>query len=167
MSSGVNVIGFKEFQDKLKRLPDNLISKTGLYVKEAASDWAGRAARSAPVDQGTLNKIGFDEVNRTTWEVFSNAEYAPFVEWGTRSKKRVPAEFAAYANSIPYTKRQGAKEFIFNWCKRQGIDKKYWYVIYRSIMTKGTNPHPFFFIHKEPIRKILFAKLEALLNKEI
>ena len=44
MSSGVNVIGFKEFQDKLKRLPDNLISKTGLYVKEAASDWAGRAA---------------------------------------------------------------------------------------------------------------------------
>jgi hypothetical protein len=36
-----------------------------------------------------------------------------------------------------------------------------------SILKKGINPQPFFFIHKEPIRKELYTKLETLLNKQI
>lgn len=167
MSSGVNTIGFKEFQSKLKALPNNIMVKADSYVIDAAQKWAQRAAKDAPKDQGTINTtISWDKISVGVSEVSSPAQHSAFVEWGTRSRKRVPSELQSYANSLTYQKGNGsAKDFIFAWAKRVGIPKEGWYPVYRKIMTVGINPHPFFFIQKDAIKNELFAKLKQLVEK--
>lgn len=136
MSSGVNTIGFKEFQSKLKALPSEVKTISGAYVQDAGLKWEQLAKRSAPVDKGILrNNITSRKVTPMTVEITSGALYSPYVEWGTGTRVSVPSELQAYAIQF-----RGVKKVI------------------------GRYPKPYFFIHKEAVRNELYGKLNKLVN---
>lgn len=165
MPTAITLSGFKEFEAKIAALPKVLQQEINLEVGVAADEWASLAKEASPIDVGFLRGlITAAKTGEGTYEVISGAEYSAYVEWGTRTKVRVPADLQAYASQFKGGEGEGtgtAKSFIFAWCKRKGIAPQYWYPIYRSIMINGINPHPFFFIQKPIIEKQL---LEALNN---
>ena len=60
-------------------------------VAKTAFDTEAPAKFNAPVDTGNLrNSIGAASVRPATWRVYANAEYALFVEVGTR---KMPGHF--------------------------------------------------------------------------
>lgn len=159
MPNLITLTGFAEFEAKLQNIPKKLQNELGQVAKFAADTWEQLAKKDAPVDQGRLrNEIKAVKLSNIAAEVVVNSEQAPWIEWGTRSRVRVPAELVAYASQFKgkgsTLKGKGtAKEMIFAWCKRKGIDKKAWYSIYRSIMINGIRPHPFFFIQRPKVEK--------------
>lgn len=67
---------------------DDLVEKV---LKKAAYDTETLAKVYAPVDTGNLmNSIAAEPVRKLTWRVTANAEYAIYVEMGTRRKTAQP-----------------------------------------------------------------------------
>jgi len=163
----VTLTGWKEFEDKLKRLPKQLQEEVGGEVEDAGRLWASLAKRDAPKDVGGLAGSITSVMAAGVAEVTSPANYSAFIEWGTRGRVSVPAELQVYAAQFKGAGGVGkAKEFIYEWCRRKGIPKEAWYIIYRSIMTNGIRPHPFFFIQIPIVEKQLFANVQKILNTE-
>jgi len=153
--SSIKIEGLDDVLGRLKTLPQKVTSEVATEIQDGAQAIAAEAKQRAPGDQGFLrNLIAAAKIDITTWEVVSGADYSPFVEFGTLEKVEVPAELQAFAAQFKgdfasgtYSEGSGltAKEAIFNWCERQGIDKNLWYPIYVSIMIHGTKAQPFFF----------------------
>lgn len=185
MSNGVRLEGFDEFRNKLKSAPKQVQVKATGIVKDLAAKWQSLATKSAPVDQKALRDgITYNVDSKgdiVIGEVYSNAEYSPFVEWGTKGKRFVPSDLVGYAGSLQYKKTGNYEQFvraIYDWVKRKGIGatykistrrknkqsvdeiKKLAEAITWSISKKGINPHPFFFIHKANIEQELKARLK-------
>lgn len=164
----IGISGLRELKSRLekakKTLPDQLNAELGL----AAEEIRGNAVKEAPADQGILRaEIQKGTDGKLSWFVFSNAVYSGYVEFGTRSKVRIPAglEDEAAAIRSKSTSSLNAKEAIFGWCKRNGIDKKLWYPIFIKIMTVGIEPHPFFFKQIPIAEKNLRRNAENLLKR--
>ena len=137
MPTTVTITGFKEFEAKLKKLPKKLSDEINGEVKEAAERWANLAKDDAPWDVGFLaGKISASvdlvkkdgELKIESWKVTSASEYSAYMEWGTKSRARVPSELTAYASQF---RGGGAKLFgdigkgffdsILEWVKRENI----------------------------------------------
>lgn len=167
MPTTVTLSGWKEFEAKLKKLPKELQGEVDGEVENAGRLWAAKAKQDAPVDVGTLAGGISSVMVSGVAEVSSNANYSAFIEWGTRGRASVPADLQVYAAQFKGAAGVGkAKEFIYEWCRRKGIPKEAWYLIYRSIMTNGIRPHPFFFIQIPIVEKQLFANVQKILNTE-
>lgn len=170
MPNVVTLTGFKEFEAKLKKMPDILKSEVSGEVRSAAEEWALLAKQAAPKDLGFLAgqidaKHGNDKEMFS--EVVSNANYSAYMEWGTKSKVSVPADLQAYAAQFKGGGGKGlTKELIYAWAKRVGIPEQYWWPVFISIVRKGVKPHPFFFIQKPIIEKILFAGVKKIVETE-
>lgn len=165
MASGVTLKGFGEFQDKLEKLPKELIEEADFLVKDAAALWEERAKQDAPVDQGRLRQqISSFKRDSGNWEIVSASDYSAFLEWGTKTKVRVPAELVSYAMQFKGITRPGGAKAIYEWCRRVGIPQNVWVFVYLSIMRYGVTPHPFFF-HQAPIvEKQLMDDLKQLIE---
>ncbi len=186
MSNGITIIGFSEFNKKLNQLPVKTRQFGNAAVLDAAKEWAELAKRSAPVDQRKIRQGIVDgKIADLTAEVTSASGHSRFVEFGTKRKKRVPADLASYEASIPYAKTGDYYDFlnsILDWAKRKGIGVTYSVstrkkdrvtkdaflataqAIANSIMRNGINPQPFFFKHREPVFKKLNDKVQKYLN---
>lgn len=143
--------GINELLSKLKSLPGDITKKIDFELRDGAQSIAAEAKQRAPADQGILrNEIGTEQKAPMNYEVFSGAEYSPFVEFGTLTKVNIPAGLEEYAAQFKggghlIGGSLSLKQAIFNWCERKGIDKSAWYAIYISIAVNGIRPHPFFF----------------------
>lgn len=147
MAFNVQIDGVEKVLASLKRL-----DKTTAFediLEAGATDIALRAKSKAPADVGGLrNAISVKKAGALSYAVVAQKTYAPFVEWGTKSKAIIPAELQGIASRYKGGGRAtkvSAKEAIFEWARRNGIPEKRWYLVYRSIMTNGIRPHPFFF----------------------
>jgi hypothetical protein len=151
MAKGVSIQieGLNEVIKKIGSIPEDLKVLVDAEMGATAATFVDRAVAAAPVDNGILrNGISFTQVGEMDWEIVSSVDYSPFVEFGTRSRVKVPAELSSYAAQFRNVKTgtaQGAKKLIFAWCKRKGIKEEAWEAIYIKIMRSGINPHPFFF----------------------
>lgn len=167
MANTINLTGFDEFARKMQNLPKVIEKEVTAEIGFAAKDWEARASRSAPVDQGRLRSAirGF-VVAPLNAEVVVNIDYAAYVEWGTKTRVRVPASIASYAAQFRGGRGAGnAKRFIYAWMKRVGIPEEFWWPVFHSIITKGIKPHPFFFIQKPIIEKELVGRVKNILNE--
>lgn len=166
MANGVTIRGFKEFQAKLAKLPKHLLEEVDAVVEDAAGLWEQRAKQDAPTDQGRLRQsISWKAIKTGQWEIVSPVEYSAWVEWGTKTRVRVPPELSAYAAQFKGGgSGKDAKKMIYEWCRRKGIPENLWYVIYRSIMIKGVYPHPYFFVQAPFVEKQLFADLKRIVE---
>lgn len=164
----VNLLGFEQFAAKIKALPKVLLAEVNNEIKDAGRSWEQGAKRMAPKDQGRLyGEIHATSTRPLTTEIVVNIDYAPYVEWGTKSKVRVPSDIADYAAQFKGKGTAGsARKFIYAWCKRKGIPEEAWFAIYRSIMINGIRPHPFFFVQRPRVEKELIQHIKTILNTE-
>jgi len=165
MSISFRVEGLGDVLKALKKKSEDVQQQTGFELQEAANNIQNGAISDAPRDQGLLiNEISIKEEDRLNYDVVSPSEHSPFVEFGTKSKVKVPAELQQYAAQFRNQKSSGdAKKMIYDWCKRKGIDEEAWYPIYRSIMVNGINPQPFFFKQLDKEGPELLKRLKRLL----
>lgn len=162
----MTITGFKEFIDKVNKLPAELEKHFDEAAADAAGTWVERAKMDAPKDVGDLTGgISNKRVKIGDWEVVSAKEYSPYMEWGTRLKARIPAELSAYAAQFKGpTGQKDAKKFIFAWAKRIGLPEEAWWPVYISIMRTGVNPHPFFFVQKPIVERQFIADLKQIIE---
>lgn len=171
MPTKITLTGWKEFDAKLKNMSTTIMKEVDGEVEEASRNWAVLAKNDAPKNVGLLaGGIANKKTAQAVWEVTSNQNYSPYMEWGTKSKVKVSADLQTYAAQF---KGGGGKSIgdvkamIYEWCKRKGIPKEAWWPIYISIMVKGVTPHPFFFIQMPAVEKKLRANIQKnILNHD-
>lgn len=87
MGFKVDSKGFDDFIDKMSVNSENLENNVMKTVKQIAQEIADDAKDLAPVDTGHLRENIFSRVvqdgNTIVGEIFSNIEYAAYVEFGT------------------------------------------------------------------------------------
>lgn len=117
----------------------NIESKAKRNVKRNG-DNTGRLASSISNEPVTNEKKPFATV-------VVNAHYAPYVEFGTKSKTDIPAGLEDYAAQF---KSSGGNfddllKNIKQWCNNKGIDKEAAYPIAVKIAREGVGAQPFLF----------------------
>jgi hypothetical protein len=167
----IKVQGLKEIKAKFGRIPDDVAQEVDAEMHAASIDFVDRAVDAAPKDRGILIQgISNDARGLMHHDVVSSSPISAYLEFGTRTMVQVPADLAAYAQQFKGPGGAGkgdAKKAIYEWCGRQGIDKKLWYLIYRKIMTEGINPHPFFFKQRAPVMAQLKRNLKPALTRAL
>jgi HK97 gp10 family phage protein len=137
----------KRLKEKEKKIDQDLINITEDYTLRVEFS----AARKAPVHMGHLRQSISHEMKGRKGMVNVNADYAPFVEFGTsgklKSSVKVPQGFEKMAMAFKGKKSKGSfeqfKDDLFKWCKSKGIEEKYWYGVLINILKVGRKPQPF------------------------
>lgn len=188
MPTTVTISGFKEFADKCKNISENMVQELDEAAKFAAATWEERAKLDAPKDVGFLaGGISSTQIRLGEYEIVSAKEYSAYMEWGTKGKVHVPAELSAYASQF---KGKGVGDYydflnaILDWVKRKGLStvinsytgkkvggkaaKENLVVLAEaialSILKKGVNPHPFFFIQKPLVEKQFLSDIRQIME---
>jgi hypothetical protein len=157
--------------------------------KSAAREIKGDMQRDAPVDVGRLkNSVSIVPRNDLAVEIVAPVGYAPYMEWGTKSKTKVPSELQSYASQ--FRGPTGISETdpliaLTAWVHRKGIansstvkgknkakrERTVAWLIFRKIRKFGVKPHPFFFYtpggqsRMEKAKKLIIDKLKNIANK--
>jgi len=163
----IYIEGFDKVQQRFRDMPRRLRSEINAELVDGVQEIVQRAKQNAPADQGLLrNSISYYKEGQLDYAVVVGVDYAEFVEFGTRNKRRVPPELEKIASVHRNTGTPGnAWNAISEWCRRKGIDPKLWYPIYRSVMAKGIDPHPFFFPAIESVRPKLVNNLKSIAKR--
>lgn len=92
----VRIDGFDKLEAKLKRNTD--LGAVRTVVRKNGAELQGKTQKNAPVDSGNLKRsIGLDITdNGMTAEVEPTADYAAYVEYGTRFMEAQPYLKPAY-----------------------------------------------------------------------
>lgn len=163
----VSAEGIQVLLKDIDKYSDRVKAAIGHELLRSAQKIVRDAKVAAPKDQGRLaREITYAFRGETKYSVISASEISAFREFGTGRKARIPAAYSGIASQFRGIRIGGngtAKQNIYAWCKRQGIAKKFWYLIYKSILRNGTKPQPFFF----PSYEAEIPQLEARLKKVI
>jgi len=181
----VNLVGFKQFQDLLKKAPQRLVKDLDGEVKLAAENFRDLAVKDAPKDRaggsGLSGSIVVKNPNTLTWEVVVQKDYAPYLEFGTKLNFRaIPGiDSSVYKRKGTGTAEQ-ALESIKAWVKRKGIKfqsagtfksgakkgqnnnltlEQTAYIIFHFIMLRGIKAQPFFFKQIPLVRRDFFRRV--------
>jgi HK97 gp10 family phage protein len=164
----VKLSGFDELRGRLTKAVEKVPREVDAELALAADLMRGRAIDAAPADQGTLRaEIQSQQSSFLHWGVFSNSIYSGYQEFGTKSKVSVPPGLQEVAAQLKGSAESSlnAKEAIYAWCKRHGIDKEFWWPIFVRIMVSGVKPHPYFFKQLEAVRPELLRNIENILAR--
>jgi hypothetical protein len=163
----LDISGLKGVEEAIKKIDTKASKGLSDEMSAAALNIEKSAKRMAPGNLGKLRQsINHDTGNSLFKSVFSTVEYAPYVEFGTRGKTRIPAGFEAFAAQYKASGKgaKGAWKAIEFWIKRKGIDPKLTFVIFRSIMRNGISPQPFMIPSYEKEKPALLKRLKALFS---
>ena len=161
----LDISGIKQVEDAIKKIDAKATKGLSAEMAASAINIERSAKRLAPGNLGKLRQsINHDTGNSLFKSVFSTVEYAPYVEFGTRGKARIPAGFEAFAAQYKGKGAKGAWKAIEFWIKRKGIDPKFTFVIFRSIMRNGIAPQPFMIPAYEKEKPALLKRLKALFS---
>lgn len=145
----INKVNTKKLEKAFEKYGERAIEAVEEVNLEAASTVSQVAKKTVSVDRGTLrNSIRIDQFDKINYNVGTNLPYAPYIEFGTGRKVRIPTEFKELANRARKNKGGDFKQGLENikrWCKRKGIDERLAYVIFVNILTNGIEAKPFFY----------------------
>ncbi len=166
-SQGVR--GIPQVIAELRRFGVDAEKQIGFETEAIAFQIEGDAKKLAPKNFGKLaQSISKRKVNALTQAVTVNEYYGAYMEFGTGSKVRVPAEFAEMAAQFKGhrggTFEQGL-EAIRIWCRAKGIPEEAAYPIFAKILGAGVNPQPFLFPAYQKGKKDYLANLKKLLER--
>lgn len=166
----INITGIDAIKSRLANLPQKLTTLIQAELRDGANAMAAEAKQRAPANDGILRgQIVAYQSDGLEWTYASNAEYSPFVEFGTRTQVDIPPGLEQYASEFQFPLPAGAltaKAAILAWCKAKGIPDEAAYAIYISIMVKGIKPHPFFFPAYERIKPIIINGITKILVED-
>lgn len=186
----LKVQGIDQFQKKLKSMPAKLQKEVAGEIEDSARKINAKQLRLVPVDEGGLKQgVGYKKTKPLSTELFSSKHYSPFREFGTKSRKQIPAELQDYAKQFnlkgPKIGFDAFFQIILDWVHRKGIAGRYstktkrrvgsknsqleedfdvaW-PIALSILKKGTHPQPFFFKPFFDERKTLVERVTKIVE---
>ncbi len=172
----VNVIGLDALKGRIATASKEVKTEVDAELQAAAIEFVGLAKRdlaSQGGDRGTLlRSITQSKVGDMVYEVSANTFYAPFIEFGTKTKFNPYPGTEEYASQFKGAKGSGTLKLIDaikGWVKRKGIAKgkeadRAAFLIARSIFRKGISPKPFFFKQIPIVRERLITNVTRVLD---
>lgn len=167
MARVITLIGFKQYEKRLRDASTGFRRQADAEASAAATNIANEARNRAPHFDGKLRASIHTTGRDGRYEVLVSANYAAYIEFGTRSRVRIPPELAGYAGQFKgSTGRTAAeaKKAIYEWCRKKGIEKSRWWFIFISIMVYGIRAQPFLFPSVDAEQPRFYARIRALLN---
>lgn len=163
----LKVNGLDKILALFDQMPKRLQRELYAELKNGANEIAKAARADAPKDETRLrSSISVHETSKTQFEIVAQANYAGYIEFGTKSKTVIPAGLESIAAGLRGTVAGSGSlyEAIEGWVKRKGIGGKLTkagrvsrskssqaaqrqtaFLIARSIALHGIKPKPFFY----------------------
>jgi len=174
--STVNGIGFSDqqlakFKGDFKRFSEKKTKKLQDATMLSAYNILKGAKERVPRYQSRLhNSLRVIQAqNRLSARVWTNVEYAPFVEFGTKSKVSIPSEIAQYAAQFIGSVKGTFKDLVDQikvWCRRNGIPDAAAFPIALELALHGVKARPFLYpAFKAEIPKYVQA-IKTIMNQE-
>lgn len=191
MNNYVRIDGLRRVVDSVRRYSTYVQNVVDDELNAGAIEIANKARQRAPADEGILrNSIHTDLSTFLYKVVMVSAFYAPYQEFGTKSKTRVPAGFEQFAMQFK-GHRPGSGGYaallaaIKAWILRKGLVGRYnvrtrrrlrvnaaerqsadslAYLIANSILKKGIEPHPFLIPSYLEMRPIIFQRIVSAIK---
>lgn len=119
-----NVKLFREYEDSLRSAGPKLKQLADIEANATSQEIANKARGKAPVDLGKLRASIFADGADGKYKITASANYAAYVEFGTRRKVSVPTNLSEYAAQF---KGKGTGDYydflnaILDWVKRKGL----------------------------------------------
>jgi HK97 gp10 family phage protein len=178
MASGVK--GVSSTIAELRKFGKDVDRVINRETESAANAIMLDAKRLAPANFGKLRQsisifqpIDARGKNITSYGVYVNELYGAYMEFGTGTKIKIPAEFAEMAATFKGGKKGTWKqglEAIKVWCRAKGIPEEAAYPIFAKILGAGINPQPFLYPAYQKGKKDYLKNLTKVLkqmNKKI
>ena len=174
----LNITGSDHLLKRFEKLNTKAKNEIKDEVNASVLKIQSEAKKRAPVNLGTLrNSIYVVEQtmsnNKYVFGVGSSASYAPYVEFGTGGKVRIPAGYQDYASAFK-NKSQGKfndmVKALMEWGIRKGYIKagkgarQHAYFMALKILAKGLRPQPFLIPSFEQEKGKLLQRIEKIIK---
>lgn len=184
--------GLDKLKARIKELPkdvqEEVVGEIQAWGSEVNNAQLANISQQNIQDLGALQQNTKAVYNTEGVELISNVYYAPFIEFGTGAKVKVPAELNDYAIQFKGQKRGDYYDFLNNildWVKRKGIASRYSVKtrkalnskadkerlietaqrIADSILRNGIKPRPYFFDPYLKKRRSLLVRIAKVISK--
>ena len=184
--------GLEKLKARIKELPkdvqEEVVGEIHAWGSEVNNAQLANISQQNIQDLGALQQNTKAVYNTEGVELISNVYYAPFIEFGTGAKVKVPAELNDYAIQFKGQKRGDYYDFLNNildWVKRKGIAARYSVKtrkalnskadkerlietaqrIADSILRNGIKPRPYFFDPYLKKRRSLLVRIAKVISK--
>lgn len=171
-----NVIGLDQLKARIQNATKETQTLVDAELEAAAMNFVGLAKKdlaSQGGDRGTLlRSITYNKKADLQYTVSANVFYAPFIEFGTKSKFNAYPGTEEFASQYKGAKGSGTLRLIDairGWVKRKRIATgkevdRVAFLIARSIYKNGISPKPFFFKQITPVRNNLVQNVTRVLD---
>lgn len=171
-----NVIGLDQLKARIQNATKETQTLVDAELEAAAMNFVGLAKKdlaSQGGDRGTLlRSITYNKRADLQYTVSANVFYAPFIEFGTKSKFNPYPGTEEFASQYKGAKGSGTLRLIDairGWVKRKRIATgkevdRVAFLIARSIYKNGISPKPFFFKQITPVRNNLVQNVTRVLD---
>lgn len=157
--------------DQIRKMSDEYEGKIKETVHEGARSIESKARQNHTKNgsrvQGDLVRsiqAEYDQAKPSA-NVHVGVYYAPYVEFGTKSKAEIPTGLGDYA--AQFRKGHDGKfeqllKAIEKWASKKGLPKEAAYPIARQIAREGSEPHPFLFPAFDEMRGKIIQRLKKI-----
>lgn len=174
MASGytIKVDGIDKLDRIFSQLPRQTQEGIENEMRAAGLSWVNAAKADAPVDRARLKQSISFVVGRLSLTIIAQAEHAAYMEFGTKSKVKVPPSLGSYPNEFRGSGESSVDplQALTEWVRRKGLAATYSvktrrrtsrsrseertertiaYLIWRKIRKEGVKPQPFLFTGKD------------------
>lgn len=185
----VTVRGFNDVKAQFFSATNEIVEIVDQEIESMAKEWVAGAKRDAPKDIGNAGLEGGINylINDKRAEIFSNAIYSHFMEFGTKGKYRsIPGTENIAAQMKGYKGTGSIYEAIRKWVKRKGIgasltasgrpsksksslaaQESAAFLIARSILKNGVSPHPYFFKQQEIVWPQMVRNIKQRVGQKV
>lgn len=149
ITAQVNKKDLTRVLNKLESASKEIRVKGEIELERSARKIEAQAKRNAPTGASNRLKTSIDvRGSKLEREVYTDVKYAPYMEFGTKSKVEIPPGLEGYAMQFKGKKGGSYEDLEKNiklWAKRKRIPEEAVYPIIKSILHKGTKAQPFLF----------------------
>lgn len=149
ITAQVNKKDLTRVLNKLESASKEIRVKGEFELERSARKIEAQAKRNVPTGVSNRLKTSIDvRGSKLEREVYTDVKYAPYVEFGTKSKVEIPPGLEGYAMQFKGKKGGSYEDLEKNiklWAKRKRIPEEAVYPIIKSILHKGTKAQPFLF----------------------
>ena len=169
----INAKGLTELQKKFSTLSNNVKQEVVVELKafgQLTVTDAKSLVQSNSSDTGNLASSISYEVNGYELKISASANYAAFVEFGTRKFAQehvssLPTEWQQYAQTFKGKKTGNMDDFkkrLVTWGKKKGLTEDEAYNLAKYIMIHGTPAKPFLYPSINKNLSIFIQKIKGL-----
>jgi HK97 gp10 family phage protein len=171
----LKLTGVQKIINQLAKVENEISAEVDAELQASLNKMVKDAQRRAPANFSELrNSIEQRKESKLKYSFFADAYHAPYVEFGTRKKTKIPSELQSVANSVQKREPRGKfaqfVESIYVWGTFKGVikkgDKNHAYNIARKIYKEGIAPQPYLWPAFVAERSKLISNIRAVVNRK-